>query len=231
MRQQLKEKIRRIAELERQIDGADPYNRSLEDVFNSSQNTNGSVGSGMKSTGDPIWQRLQKHLDEAREELAVKEELLRTHMANLVLQTDRVAELEYELRETGSDIVKKLRDECKQLREEKKGLEDQIQLERKEAEDRMQKKDEALVYFRNELQKLKETPITNDPQRALLDASRHSRQQLMDDSSVHSTASSTVQRAFGGLSSFVSPKGWGRNSVDMDTRSIATPKLDDDDDD
>lgn len=219
---QLRRKDRRIAELERLAErsghsGGDNNkgefnNSSGHDSFESLT----SMGSN-NGGSDAIWNRLQVQLNEAREELAQKEEVLQTQTANLQLKTDRVAELEEELAQQGQTAITKLRDEVKQLQKEKKEFHDQLQTERRESEDRIQKKDEALIYFRNELQKLKETSF--DEQRSLVSASQHS---------TTSQNSTTVQRAFGGISSLVSPALWNnKERVNMDNASISTPRLDD----
>jgi chromosome segregation ATPase len=216
LREQLRQRDRRIADLERQVDGKDPFNRSL----NSSSGSLGSIRSEEKASGDAIMQRLQTQLDEAHEELKSKDELLQTQSASLQLQTHRVAELEYELKKISEDTLQELKDEVQKLQDDKKSLEDQIQAERKESDERMKKKDEAVIFFQNELTKMKMNPGGNDPQRALLESSVHSRRNL--DDSMHSTASATVHRAFGGLGAL-----FGKEKVESDALSIVTPRMED----
>ena len=227
LRRQLKDKDRRIEELERKLEGMDAVTRSFDDGMSTGNDSFGSLNSAKSGVGDAIWRRLQTQLNEARAELANKDDLLLAKTASLQLQNARVAELENELKNVGgNDTFKKLKDDCRQLREEKKSLEDQLQAERKEVDDRMQQKNEALAYFRSELQKLKQTQ-GNDLQRTLIrTSSQHSLP--FDTSSVHSsgTASSTVQRAFGGLGSLVSPTLWSKDKADIDARSVTTPRLD-----
>jgi len=206
----LQQKEKRITELEHLSDSKNTLDWSTA----SGHDSHGSLGS---IGGDAIWNRLQAQLNETRAELAKKEDQLVATATNLALQKSRVAELEVELETHGQSTILKLRGEVQQLTTEKKELSDQLQSERREAEDRIQKKDEALIYFRNELQKLKQTSVHD--QRAMLNASTHS---------TSSDTSSTVQRAFGGFSSLVSPSRWSKDRVNMDNASIATPRMEDD---
>lgn len=187
------------------------------DVFHSNDSV-GSIGSS-KSGGDAIWNRLQALLNQTRADLAEKEELLQAQTASLMLQTHRVEELERELELQSSTTVKKYKDECLQLQDEKEDLEKQLLEERREAEEKMRKKDESLAYFRDELMKLKQA----ESQRNLSSgASVHSNNPL--DSSSHSASS--VTRAFSAL---VSPSLWSKDKVVVNggaASSIASPRID-----
>jgi len=223
LKEELKRKDNRIAELEQLVSSLrrTSSQRGL-DCDSSNHDSLASLGSHRSKGSDAIWNRLQTQLNETREELSRTEELLRAQTANLLLQTNRVEELEQELKTNGIDSIRSLREKCNLLTEEKKELESRLQTDRRELEDRLQKKDEALIYFRNELQKLKQTNV--DPQRSLVHAS--SQHSFMDGASTHSTQSSTVQRAFGGISHLVSPALWSKEKVSIDRNSLDTPKLD-----
>lgn len=192
------------------------------DVDSSNHDSLASVGSHRSRGSDAIWNRLQSQLNDTREELARTEELLRAQTANVLLQTNRVEELEQELKTNGIDSIRSLKEKCTLLQAEKKELETKLQTERRDFEDRLQKKDEALIYFRNELQKLKQTNV--DTQRTLAHAS--SQQSFLEGASAHSSQSSTVQRAFGGISHLVSPALWSKDKVTLDKNALDGPKLD-----
>ncbi len=222
LKDELSRKDNRIAELERMVSSLkrSSSERGL-DVDSSNHDSLASIGSHRSKGSDAIWNRLQTQLSETREELARTEELLRAQTANLILQSNRVEELEQELKTNGIDTIRNLRDKSNLLQEEKKELESKLQTDRRDFEDRLQKKDEALIYFRNELQKLKQTSV--DTQRSLVHSS--SQASLLDGISTHSAQSSTVQRAFGGISHLVSPALWSKDKVSLDKNAIDGPKL------
>lgn len=228
LKHELERKVDRIVELERLVSSLKTTSKHSDydlDVVGSNHDSIGSIGSCRSSSrgNDAIWHRLQTQLNETREELTRTEELLRAQKASLFLQTRRVEELEEELKTNGVDAIRILKEKCNLLQEENKELETKLSAERRDFEDRMQKKDEAIIYFRNELQKLKQQGNV-DLQRTLVHAaSQHS---LLDTTSSHSTQSSTVQRAFGGFTQLVSPALWSKDKVNVDRNSLEAPRLD-----
>ena len=221
----------RIVELERLVSTLKTASKQSDyELEGSNHDSIGSFGSCRSNRGnDAIWHRLQTQLNETREELTRTEELLRAQTANLLLKAQRVEELEDELQTNGVDTIRILKEKCNLLQEENNELETRLNMERREFEDRMQKKDEAIIYFRNELQKIKQQGNV-DLQRTLVHAaSQHS---MLDGTSSHSTqthqsSSSTVQRAFGGLTQLVSPALWSKDKVTLDRRgSMEPPRLD-----
>lgn len=205
MKMQLQDKDKKIQELTSFLEGAN-------EIGNSSTGSIGSIGS-VRSSNDAIWHRLQVLLNQTREELAEKEQLLKSQTANLALQTDRVAELEKELSDRENTSVNKWKEECKQLEAAKNEAEQALQAERKENEDRIQKRDDALVYFRNELFKMKQ-----ESKRNLLLDSQHSTPSTPvytkpPDSPSAISATKSVRSAFDGISSLVSPSLWSKEKV------------------
>lgn len=233
LKHELERKDDRIVELERMVSSlkAASSKQSDYDLDGSNHDSIGSIGSCRSTSNkanDAIWHRLQTQLNETREDLSRTEELLRAANANVFLKASRVEELEEELKTNGVDAIRILKEKCNLLEEENQELETRLNSERRDFEDRMQKKDEAIIYFRNELQKLKQQGNV-DLQRTLVHAaSQHSLHHL-DAASSHSThtqSSSTVQRAFGGLTQLVSPALWSKDKVTMDRNSLETPRLD-----
>lgn len=214
------EKDKRIAELQRLVDG------DGIDAFSSNDSVGvGSVHSSRSANtgGDAIWSRLQVLLNQTRAELAEKEEHLKASNANLALQKDRVATLEKELEDRGSNTIKKLKDECKKLEDEKRQLEYDLEKERKDAEEKIRKKDEALVYFRNELFKLKQSSSQGMSQRSISNGQHISATAPLESPSTHSQSS--VSQAFGGITALVAPSLWSKPDENA-ASTIATPRLD-----
>lgn len=90
-----------------------------------------------------ICDRLQRQLDQAKADLAEKDNLHRDERANVALQKHRVEELE---REVASRDKK-----YKKLQEELNQLQEKFREEQRRSENQLLQKDETIEYFRNEV--------------------------------------------------------------------------------
>jgi hypothetical protein len=117
-------------------------------------------------TDAAIFVRLEYQLEEARRQLSEKDLLLQAQMSNLILQADRVKTLEIQLKKHYDETVPDLRNEVDQLTTEKAHLLHQLESERQDHLARLQQKDETILEYRDELDRLREhfgLPSSTDP--------------------------------------------------------------------
>jgi hypothetical protein len=98
---------------------------------------------------------LESQLEETRRLSMQKDDLLKAQMANLVLQSDRVKALEFQLAKLYQETLPDLRAEIEQLTVEKSKLVEQRKRERLEYVICLQHKDEKLLDFQEEMKRLR----------------------------------------------------------------------------